>query len=722
MKNLPDSFLFGAHVYRVPPSPLADVFADLATMKKLGMNLVNIQESWSWDNPREGQYDFADMIALVEEAGRLGLGCSINLTMEQMPKWVWDKYPDCRLLDAADQPHNDPTQYLLPSDGKPGPCWNHAGVRHAAETFLQELVRRLDGYEQLLYWNVWQEIGLWPARPGATRVQANLGFNPVTLARFRDWLRQKFGSLDKLNEVWRTRFDSWDSVEPPRMFTAVPSYVDWKRFTGEGYLTDVVRWRAAVIRQAQRTARPIAFHTSAPYFGSTVEFHWANQADWYGTSYYPTVQMPGRWENSLADGLVHEQWASLFHLGFSRCATGCERRFIVAEAACGRYNSQLEVRAEVTPDDLRRWLLLQVAAGATATNLWNTRPEHFWQEAQGQGFLDGAGRPTPRAASVAEFGRAIGRHGQLLARAQRPVSPVALAVDEDLCRIADGMDCEHMVIAPLRCCYRLVFEYGVDADFVDINRIDDAGLAAHRAVVLPFPFAMAEQTIAKLRRYVEQGGTLLSGPTPARFSAYGWADRAYMSPAAQELFGVRHSALAAVGEINEQHRWSLWPLRAGDLLPAQQLTGAGELAGLSVQAALYVQTLEPISATPILQTVAGAVTGVTHRLGKGTAHLFGTLFGFAAAFENCAGTRAAIHRLLTTAGLQPDTQGPILRLTRHFESHALWSLLNRGTTPAAWRLDTAAEELVTGERFEADRQLVIAPGEVRVMVLAEPSK
>jgi len=62
--KLRSTYLVGAHVYRVPPPEMENVFADMATMKKLGMNLVNIQEVWSWDNPREDEYDFTHLVAL----------------------------------------------------------------------------------------------------------------------------------------------------------------------------------------------------------------------------------------------------------------------------------------------------------------------------------------------------------------------------------------------------------------------------------------------------------------------------------------------------------------------------------------------------------------------------------------------------------------------------------------------------------------------------------
>ena len=154
MDDLDRTYLFGAHCYRVPSPPLEQVVEDMTTMKHLGMNLANFQISWSWCNPREGEYDFSDLSTLLSKSAEIGLFASITLTMEQMPKWVWDKHPDCRLVNARGQIHHDPSQYVMPADGKPGPCWDHTGAREEAERFLQGLLDAVRGFPHLAYWNL----------------------------------------------------------------------------------------------------------------------------------------------------------------------------------------------------------------------------------------------------------------------------------------------------------------------------------------------------------------------------------------------------------------------------------------------------------------------------------------------------------------------------------------------------------------------------------------
>ena len=316
-ESLDDIYLFGAHVYRVPPPPLADVFEDLAVMKTLGMNLANIQETWAWDNPRENEYDFSNLIAIVEEVRRLGLKASVTVTLEVAPKWVWDKYPDARLLNAYNEPYEDPTQYVMPADGKPGPCWDHEGVKREAETFLHKIAEAMRPYENMVYWNVWQEVHLWSIRPNTSSMERLMPYNPETLHKFRAFLREKYETLGGLNAAWKTRYGIWDEVDPPRAYLSVPSFIDWSRYIHEGYLAGTLEWRRKVLREADSQRRPVAAHTATPYFGTTCEFDWSKKLDAYGTSFYPTVSVHQNWESR--DGLMEEGfsryqelWSSLF--------------------------------------------------------------------------------------------------------------------------------------------------------------------------------------------------------------------------------------------------------------------------------------------------------------------------------------------------------------------------------------------------------------------------
>ncbi|MCK4308214.1 beta-galactosidase [candidate division WOR-3 bacterium] len=135
-------FPYGTHIYRVPNLPVQQLKKDMVLLKKLGFNMIKIQESWNHDEPKEGEVDLSDIEELIKEAEKLGLFVYFGVTMEQAPAWLWKKYPGCRPVYNTGEPHNDHTQYLIPGDGKPGPCWDNPKARKSGERFISILAKQ----------------------------------------------------------------------------------------------------------------------------------------------------------------------------------------------------------------------------------------------------------------------------------------------------------------------------------------------------------------------------------------------------------------------------------------------------------------------------------------------------------------------------------------------------------------------------------------------------
>ena len=61
-----------------------------------------------------------------------------------------------------------------------------------------------------------------------------LDYNPATIKLYRSWLKTRYGSLDKLNEIYKTKYGDFSEIEPPQkqMTEAkqLPYYFDWARF------------------------------------------------------------------------------------------------------------------------------------------------------------------------------------------------------------------------------------------------------------------------------------------------------------------------------------------------------------------------------------------------------------------------------------------------------------------------------------------------------------
>jgi len=112
----------------------------MENLKRHGFNLIKIQTHWAVDEPLEGQYDFSRYSELIEYAQELGMKVYLGLTLEQAPMWLFNKYPDVRMLGRDGIPRMYETAYTLPADGKPGPCFYHPVARDRQIRYLNAIV------------------------------------------------------------------------------------------------------------------------------------------------------------------------------------------------------------------------------------------------------------------------------------------------------------------------------------------------------------------------------------------------------------------------------------------------------------------------------------------------------------------------------------------------------------------------------------------------------
>ncbi|MCP4639031.1 MAG: hypothetical protein GY851_01285 [bacterium] len=676
-----DLFPFGARVYREPHPDMDEVLNDLPLLAQLGFNMVHVQESWAIDEPREGEVNVSRIERIVERADELGLGVCFGFTMEQAPAWFWRKSPDCRLVYADGRPHNDPAQYAHPSGGKPGPCWDHSGARAVAERFIAEVVRRLGRYDNILAWNVWHDVGFGSNDGGA------LGFCYChhTLVQFREWLRTRYDSLSDLNNAWQTAFGHWDEVDPPRGDACCPIFVDWRYFMDDVYLTHVLEWKAQAVRTHDPQGRPVLCNVANAQVGRGAEWRWARALDLYGADFYPSEDEVHLWDDGAQDppartaSRERELWESLcLETDLARSAAGDERPVWAAEFQGGPIAAGLQLGHTPDPGDIRRWVLGGLAAGLNGLSFSSLRAATFWRECNGFGLLGPQGESTPRIEEAGRIARALNEDPALFSLGAPPKAQVAILVSEDLyhfCQPTEGDALKHLAYS-VRGLYYEFWRAGVQVDFVEAEDVADGALRGYDLAVLPMPIALGIELVTDLAVFVEQGGTLLSEACPGRFTEYGFCPRGQLADGADALFGARHAGLHVVREpVDVPPRWTAKERRTEDAIPPAVLEGTGPLNGCEVRANVYLQTLQPVEAAPVL-THHGRVVGVINSVGQGRAMLAGTFLGHGARAHRLQGQEAFFARILDLAGVRREQFGRLLRRRRVLGTSEAWFFLN----------------------------------------------
>ena len=724
-------FPFGTHFYREPSRPIEELKRDMRIIKKLGFNMLKLQESWSIDEKREGEIILDKIEELIEEAEKLDLYIYFGVTMEQAPAWLWRKYPDCRMVYSTGERHENPTQYLLPADGKPGPCWDHPGARAAGARFIAELARRLGRYDNILVWNIWQEIGFWPMRS----IPGSLGFCycPHTLARFREWLREKYGDLDSLNRAWRTGYGDWEEVEPPRIFSGVPSYIDWRYFMDDIYLARALRWKAEAFRSNDPKRRPIFSHVGSPTIGSGAEWRWAAEGEIFGSSCYPAWNPFHKWDAGFPirgcsipyeKSIKQEVEEIALRFDYVRSASGSHRQCWAAEFQGGPISTSLHIGRVPSPEDIRRWVLTALSSGIQGLSFWNHRAEIFWLEAYGFGLLNSRGETSARAEEAGRLAQAINRYPELFHLGQVPQADVAIIINEDLWHFAQGTGNEassHLSFT-IRGIYKMLWKAGIWVDFVEINETSLNDLCRYKAVILPFPLAVSDRVFDLLKNYVAKGGTLISEACPGRYDRFGFARPGELCSAAEEIFSVEHRSIQLCHEPKQPPKWIPIERSYGEIRPATRFEGAGLFAGHRVLPSLYVETYIVKDSTPIL-LCEDDVVGVVNKFGEGKAFLIGTFIGHAcAAFEDKE-TSDFLLSILSMVNVKSERCGGLKRRRRVFKDAQAWFLFNMTSTRVTERIKvkefSSVEDLLEEplNASSGETTVVIDPFQIRCLIL-----
>ena len=239
-------------------------------------------------------------------------------------------------------------------DGKPGPCWDHPGLRDAATRFIAELTRTLGKYKNIWAWNTFQEIGFWPNTAG------KLGFCycPHTLARFREWLREQYASLDALNATWQINYADWDEVEPPRREEPLAPFIDWRYFMDDVYMARQIAFKTRTLRENDPYKRPVFSHADTPRIGSGAEWRWARTGDFFGTSNYPKWNNGHPWDDPVTSedaALRNEIWEEMMLCtDLARSNNGRDRALLGRRISRRTHLDLAALWAETDPEGLAR--------------------------------------------------------------------------------------------------------------------------------------------------------------------------------------------------------------------------------------------------------------------------------------------------------------------------------------------------------------------------------
>lgn len=239
---------------------------DARRMVALGLTWVRIAEfAWARIEPAPGQFDWTWLDRAIATLGAAGLRVILCTPTAAPPKWLVDLYPD--ILPVAE----DGT--LRKFGARRHYCFSSPSYRTEAARITRAVAERYGRNPHVQAWQTDNEYG---------DHDTIHSYSPAAEAAFRDWLRDRYGTIDALNRAWGTSFWSmtyrdFAQIELPNNLVDEPSpthRVDFMRFSSDQVRT-FNRAQVEIIR-ALSPGRPITHN----YMNQHTDFdHWDVGAD-----------------------------------------------------------------------------------------------------------------------------------------------------------------------------------------------------------------------------------------------------------------------------------------------------------------------------------------------------------------------------------------------------------------------------------------------------------
>ena len=616
-------FPYGAVYFRKSNPPAEDWARDHQTAARIGMNIFRHWFMWSAIEVAPGKYDWSDYDKMMDLAAKNGINVVIAVLDNCAPEWAFRRFPNARLQTSDGTFANSTISESSATGGFPGLCLDNPEVHVAAETFITALVEHYRNHPALYGYDLWNENSSFGGNP--TKMYC---YCEGTKQKLRAWLRNRYGTLGKLGETWhRYSYASWDDVEPPRSFSGYPDSIDWLEFRVDNAYS-LFDWRIKLVRKLDPKHKVTAHGVSGTLedlpSSSHNEWRSAAQVDVWGLTWIAARKGSEPWRQFHAIDLVR--------------AGARGKPFWHAEAEGGPLWMQPQVIGRPKEDgripeaeDVRIWNLVSCAAGTKGILYCRWRPllDGPLFGAFGPFAMDGS--MTPRSEMAGRLAQWTNSHPEIWK--SNPVKGdigIVFAPESEIFNYVQQGDTAFYAQS-VRGAYQAFFDSNIQPDFVSIDNIGE-----YKIIYLPYPVMLKNETVAKLRAFVEQGGTLISEGLPAYFGDHGHVGTVQPNYGLDELFGARESNVEFMPDISDQLTF--------------------QLKGTSIHGRYFRQEYELHGGTQAGAFSDGTIAAVEHKFGKGRTLLMGSFPGAGYYLHHAPATKILFADLLKMADVDPQVK------------------------------------------------------------------
>ena len=160
---------------------------DIKKISDMGFEFVHIAEfAWFKMEPKEGKFDFAWLDKVVDLCARYHLKVVMCTPSATTPTWMRINYPETFIMDG---------HYIRAENGTRGlGSIVNTKYRTFVDKIVTEMAKRYGQNKNVTGWQIDNEP------------PANADYSPASQEAFRQWLKNKYKTIDALNNAWGAAF------------------------------------------------------------------------------------------------------------------------------------------------------------------------------------------------------------------------------------------------------------------------------------------------------------------------------------------------------------------------------------------------------------------------------------------------------------------------------------------------------------------------------------
>jgi beta-galactosidase len=462
---------------------------DMRLFQLAGIDIATVNVfSWALNQPDEYTYNFEWLDDVLDLLHKNGVHACMGTSTAAHPAWMATKYPDVLMVDFEGKKRKFGRRH--------NSCPNSPTYRKYSQRMAEKLAERYNNHPAVLLWHVNNEYGLRCYCENCEQA-------------FRDWLQQKYGTLEELNRVWYTRFwghtfYDWKEIVSPNMLSEHIRLNDTDTTNSQGISLDYARFTSDSILDCYRLERdaikeviPDAIVTTNFQSNGTYKpldyFKWAKELDVVGLDSYPTNDMP----------MSHTAMRYDLMRGLKDGDP-----YMLMESCPSQLNWKPQ-NALKRPGINKLWSYQAISRGADSIMYFQLRRSVGAFEKFHGAVIDHAGHENTRVfRECAELGHELQNLGDTLLGA-RIEAKVGIVFDWEnwwALEYSSGLTVDLKYLNEIQKYYDAFYHQNIQVDLIGV----DTNLNQYDLVIAPVLYMVKQGYAAKLEEFVQNGGTFLT--------------------------------------------------------------------------------------------------------------------------------------------------------------------------------------------------------------------